>query len=148
MLKPGTKRCALIRNWWTLTSLKDTIGGSPLMLEVYAKIRRIAPHFSTVLITGATGTGKEWTRAPSVKPVGFRAILLLQLFLMVDSLVEKPSFLGLRGGEHLPAPRKTKLDCSNTRMGGLSFSMKSVQLVLAAQAKLLCVPAKPIKSSV
>jgi len=39
------------------------VGRSPLMLEVYAKIRRIAPHFRTVLVTGATGTGKElWPR--------------------------------------------------------------------------------------
>ncbi|MGA7403090.1 MAG: response regulator, partial [Candidatus Sulfotelmatobacter sp.] len=35
------------------------VGRSPLMLEVFAKIRRVAPHFRTVLITGATGTGKE-----------------------------------------------------------------------------------------
>ena len=35
------------------------VGRSPLMLEVFANVRRIAPHFSTVLVTGATGTGKE-----------------------------------------------------------------------------------------
>jgi DNA-binding NtrC family response regulator len=35
------------------------VSRSPLMLEVFAKIRRVAPHFKTVLITGATGTGKE-----------------------------------------------------------------------------------------
>jgi DNA-binding NtrC family response regulator len=35
------------------------VGRSPLMLEVFARIRRIAPHFRTALIEGATGTGKE-----------------------------------------------------------------------------------------
>jgi DNA-binding NtrC family response regulator len=35
------------------------VGRSPLMLDVYSRIRRVAPHFSTVLITGETGTGKE-----------------------------------------------------------------------------------------
>src|SRR5262249_2584722 len=35
------------------------VGRSPLMLEVFARIRRVAPHFRTVLLTGATGTGKE-----------------------------------------------------------------------------------------
>ncbi len=35
------------------------VSRSPLMLEVFAKMRRVAPHFRTVLITGATGTGKE-----------------------------------------------------------------------------------------
>src|SRR6185437_15832216 len=35
------------------------IGRNPLMLEVFAKIRRVAPHFRIVLVTGPTGTGKE-----------------------------------------------------------------------------------------
>jgi len=35
------------------------VSRSPLMLEVFAKIRRVAPHFRTLLISGATGTGKE-----------------------------------------------------------------------------------------
>jgi DNA-binding NtrC family response regulator len=35
------------------------VSRSPLMLEVFAKIRRVASHFRTLLITGATGTGKE-----------------------------------------------------------------------------------------
>jgi DNA-binding NtrC family response regulator len=35
------------------------VGQSPLMRDLFARIRRIAPHFRTVLITGSTGTGKE-----------------------------------------------------------------------------------------
>jgi DNA-binding NtrC family response regulator len=35
------------------------VARSPLMLDVFAKIRRVAPHFRTLLVTGATGTGKE-----------------------------------------------------------------------------------------
>src|SRR5207253_10701307 len=35
------------------------IGRSPLMLEVFARIRRVAPHFRVALVTGASGTGKE-----------------------------------------------------------------------------------------
>lgn len=35
------------------------VGRSPLMLDLFSKIRRIAPHFRTVLVTGPTGTGKE-----------------------------------------------------------------------------------------
>src|SRR5208283_1267362 len=35
------------------------VGRSPVMLDVFAKIRRVAPHFQNVLVTGATGTGKE-----------------------------------------------------------------------------------------
>jgi len=35
------------------------IGRSPVMLDTFAKIRRIAPHFQTLLVTGATGTGRR-----------------------------------------------------------------------------------------
>jgi len=35
------------------------VGRSPLMLEVFAKIRRIAPHYRTVLVAGPTGSSKE-----------------------------------------------------------------------------------------
>jgi DNA-binding NtrC family response regulator len=35
------------------------IGRSPLMLELVSQVRRIAPHFSSVLVTGPTGVGKE-----------------------------------------------------------------------------------------
>src|SRR5208283_15160 len=35
------------------------VGRSPLMLEIFARIRRAAPHFKTALVTGATGTCKE-----------------------------------------------------------------------------------------
>ena len=35
------------------------IGRSPLMLDLFRIIKRIAPHSRTVLVTGPTGTGKE-----------------------------------------------------------------------------------------
>ncbi|MCL4793680.1 MAG: sigma-54 dependent transcriptional regulator [Bryobacteraceae bacterium] len=35
------------------------IGRSPLMLDLYSRINRIAPHFSNALVIGDTGTGKE-----------------------------------------------------------------------------------------
>jgi DNA-binding NtrC family response regulator len=35
------------------------VGRSPRMLDLFAKIRRIAPHFRTVLVTGPTGVGKD-----------------------------------------------------------------------------------------
>ena len=35
------------------------VGRSPQMLETFARIRRVAPHYRIALISGATGTGKE-----------------------------------------------------------------------------------------
>src|SRR5262249_57710128 len=35
------------------------VGNSPLMWDMFSKIRRIAPHYRTVLVTGETGMGKD-----------------------------------------------------------------------------------------
>ena len=35
------------------------IGRIPMILDTFARIRRVAPHYQTVLVSGATGTGKE-----------------------------------------------------------------------------------------
>ena len=35
------------------------IGKSAAMWEMFARVRRVAPHFRTVLVTGQTGSGKE-----------------------------------------------------------------------------------------
>lgn len=40
-------------------AFEGMVGRSPLMLDLFSKIRRIAPHFRSVLVTGATGVGKE-----------------------------------------------------------------------------------------
>lgn len=40
-------------------AFEGMVGRSPVMLDLFSKIRRIAPHFRAVLVTGATGVGKE-----------------------------------------------------------------------------------------
>ena len=40
------------------SQFEGMVGHSPLMLELFRKIRRVAPHFRTVLLTGEPGTGK------------------------------------------------------------------------------------------
>jgi DNA-binding NtrC family response regulator len=37
----------------------DLIAGTPLMIDIFQRIRQVAPTTGTVLITGASGTGKE-----------------------------------------------------------------------------------------
>jgi DNA-binding NtrC family response regulator len=50
---------ALERELADVSNLEGIIGHSPLMLEVFDLIRRVAPHFRTALITGEPGSGKE-----------------------------------------------------------------------------------------
>src|SRR5262249_9442432 len=47
--------CELLR----ASEFEGIVGRSPEMLDVFSRIRRVAPHFKSVLITGDTGTGKE-----------------------------------------------------------------------------------------
>ncbi|MGC2584545.1 MAG: response regulator, partial [Acidobacteriaceae bacterium] len=41
------------------SEFEGLIGSSPRMAELFARIRRIAPHYRSALIQGATGTGKD-----------------------------------------------------------------------------------------
>src|SRR5262245_29792970 len=41
------------------SEFEGMVGRSPAMLDVFSRIRRVAPHFQSILITGETGTGKE-----------------------------------------------------------------------------------------
>lgn len=43
----------------TSSEFQGIIGRSPLMWEMFSRIRRVAPHYRTLLITGETGTGKD-----------------------------------------------------------------------------------------
>src|ERR1700747_642641 len=43
-----------------LTGLDNIIGQAPKMREIFDMIQTVAPQTSRVLITGETGTGKEW----------------------------------------------------------------------------------------
>ena len=75
------------------------VGRSPLMLEVYAKIRRIAPHFRTVLVNGATGTGKELVARAlhRLSPAARGPFVVCNCSALVDNLVESELFGYVRG---------------------------------------------------
>jgi DNA-binding NtrC family response regulator len=68
----------------------EMIGGSPLMLEVYSRIRRIGPHFRIASITGATGTGKELVARTlhQFSPVSNKPFIVCNCAAIVDNLFE------------------------------------------------------------
>ena len=41
------------------SEFEGIVGRSPHMLEMFYRIRRVAPHYRSLLITGETGTGKD-----------------------------------------------------------------------------------------
>lgn len=113
------------------------VGRSPLMLEVYAKIRRIAPHFRTVLVTGATGTGKELVAKAlhRLSPSSRGAFVVCNCSALVDNLVESELFGYVRGA--FTGAIQDKVGLFEHSDKGIIFLDEIGELSPAAQAKLL-----------
>jgi DNA-binding NtrC family response regulator len=113
------------------------VGRSPLMLEVFAKIRRIAPHFRTVLVTGATGTGKELVARAlhRLSPASRGPFVVCNCSALVESLVESELFGYVRGA--FTGAHQDKIGLFEHADGGIIFLDEIGELAPAAQAKLL-----------
>ena len=113
------------------------VSRSPLMLDVFARIRRVAPHFKTVLVTGATGTGKELVaralhHLSATSPGRFVAC---NCSALVDSLVESELFGYVKGA--FTGAIQDKAGLFENADGGIIFLDEIGDLSLAAQAKML-----------
>lgn len=113
------------------------VGRSPLMLEVYAKIRRIGPHFRTALVTGATGTGKELVARAlhRLSPASRGPFVVCNCSALVDNLVESELFGYVRGA--FTGATQDKVGMFEYADGGTIFLDEIGELSPAAQAKLL-----------
>ncbi len=113
------------------------VGRSPLMLDVYARIRRVAPHFSTVLVTGETGTGKELVARAMhrLSPRSGGPFVVCNATAIVETLFESELFGYVKGAFTGAAQDRAGLfEFAN---GGTLFLDEIGELPLAAQAKLL-----------
>jgi DNA-binding NtrC family response regulator len=75
------------------------VGQSALMRDVFVRIRRVAPHFRTVLVTGATGTGKELVAQAlhKLSPVSSGPHVVFNCSAIVESLFESELFGYVKG---------------------------------------------------
>jgi DNA-binding NtrC family response regulator len=75
------------------------VGQSAVMRDVFARIRRVAPHFRTVLVTGATGTGKELVAGAlhRLSPVSSGPHVVFNCSAIVESLFESELFGYVKG---------------------------------------------------
>jgi DNA-binding NtrC family response regulator len=113
------------------------VGRSPLMMEVFARIRRVAPHFRTVLVTGATGTGKELAALAlhRLSPAARGPFVVCNCSTLVESLVESELFGHVRGA--FTGAIQDKPGLFEHADGGTIFLDEIGELSQAAQAKLL-----------
>jgi len=113
------------------------VSRSPLMFDVFAKIRRVAPHFRTVLVSGATGTGKELVahalhRLSAPSPGKFVACNCAAL---VESLLESELFGYVKGA--FTGAIQDRAGLFENADGGVIFLDEIGDLSLPAQAKML-----------
>jgi DNA-binding NtrC family response regulator len=113
------------------------VGRSPLMMDVFAMIRRVAPHYRTALITGETGTGKELIAHAlhSLSPVAHNRLSVCNCSALVETLLESELFGYVRGAFTGAIQDKTGL--FEYAHQGTVFLDEIGDMPLSAQAKLL-----------
>ena len=113
------------------------IGRGPAMQDVFDLIRRLAPHASTILVTGETGTGKELV-ARALHRLGSRdhgRFVAVNCSAVVESLFESELFGHVRGAFSGATEHKPGL--FEGADGGTLFLDEVAELPLPVQAKLL-----------
>lgn len=113
------------------------IGQSPAMRKLFSVIERVAPTDASVLITGATGTGKELAARAihDLSPRRDAAFVDINCSAIPDTLIEAELFGHQRGtftGAH-----ENRSGLFEKASGGTLFLDEVDALNLSAQAKLL-----------
>jgi DNA-binding NtrC family response regulator len=113
------------------------VGRSPVMREVFSKIRRIAPHFSTVLVSGETGTGKELVASAlhRLSPAGRGPFVVCNCAAITETLFESELFGHVRGA--FTGAVKDKPGLVEQASGGTLFLDEIGEVPAMVQAKLL-----------
>jgi DNA-binding NtrC family response regulator len=113
------------------------VGRAPIMQELFATVRRLAPHVRTALITGETGTGKELV-ARALHRLGARSekrFVTVNCSAVVESLFESEVFGHVRGA--FTGATENKPGLFEVSDGGTLFLDEVGELPLSLQAKLL-----------
>ena len=113
------------------------VGKSPAIIEVFELARKIAKHYSNVLITGPTGAGKEPVARAlhQLSPVSQERFAVCNCSALVDTLLESQLFGHVRGS--FTGATDTRPGLFEYASGGTVFLDEIGETSLAMQAKLL-----------
>jgi DNA-binding NtrC family response regulator len=113
------------------------VGKSPAMLEVFDFARKVARHYTNVLLAGATGTGKELVARAihQLSPVSQQKLAVCNCSALVDTLLESQLFGHMRGA--FTGATDTRAGLFEYANGGTVFLDEVGEMSLAMQAKLL-----------
>ena len=113
------------------------VGKSPVMLEVFDFARKVARHYTNVLLVGPTGTGKELVARAihQLSPVSQQRLAVCNCSAMVDTLLESQLFGHMRGA--FTGATEMRPGLFEYANGGTVFLDEVGETSLAMQAKLL-----------
>jgi|HubBroStandDraft_1064217.scaffolds.fasta_scaffold90581_3 DNA-binding NtrC family response regulator len=112
------------------------VGRSPLMWEMYAQIRRVAPHYRACAVTGPTGTGKELVANALHKlSQASGPMVVCNCSAVVETLFESELFGHTKGA--FTGADSHKMGLFEYAHGGTLFLDEIGDMPLATQAKLL-----------
>jgi transcriptional regulator with PAS, ATPase and Fis domain len=118
-------------------TFEGMVGETPVMLQLFGFIRRLAPYPTTALITGESGTGKELVARAihRLSPRNGRPLVVCNCTTLTPTLVETELFGHVRGA-FTGADRDHK-GLFEAADGSTIFLDEIGDLPLAAQVKLL-----------
>jgi DNA-binding NtrC family response regulator len=121
----------------TTSEFEGIVGHSPLMWEMFSRIRRVAPHYRAVLITGGTGTGKDLAARAlhQLSPVTSGRYVVLNCSAVVETLFESELFGHVKGS--FTGATHDKAGLFEHAHGGTLFLDEIGDMPLSTQAKLL-----------
>jgi transcriptional regulator with GAF, ATPase, and Fis domain len=118
-------------------SVEGLIGLSPALLDMRSRIRRVAPHYRTALITGKTGTGKELAarKLHRLSPASSGRFVAVNCSAIVETLFESELFGHVRGS--FTGATQDKPGMFEAADRGTLFLDEIGDMPMGAQAKLL-----------
>jgi DNA-binding NtrC family response regulator len=119
------------------SEFEGIVGRSPVMRDTIQQVRRVAPHYRTVLITGETGTGKDLVAQAlhRLSPVAAGRYVVLNCSAVVETLFESELFGHVKGS--FTGATSDKAGLFEHAHGGTMFLDEIGDMPLATQAKLL-----------